>query len=187
MYELMDEIVFYVYEDNNQIYYENITKEWLKNRNTKFKEIKDARYVIKNGKRYYVNKINKIVHKNREVENAKWYVDLMGGKIVYLPTISEKDGIQCADYKYYSSSKGKWYYLEEKETNGRGKSVFYHALQNKDKQAKIFLIDCTNSFFTNKEIYEQINKVFKYKETQYVDTIIIKNGHKLFGIFKKGR
>ena len=111
----------------------------------------------------------------------------MGGKLVYLPTIGEDDGVQCADYKYYPLNSNKWYYLEEKETNGKGRSVFYHALQNKYKQATIFLIDCTDSNFTDAEIYEQINRVFKYKETQYVEIIIVKNGNNLFGIFKKGK
>ena len=189
MYEVIDEYVLYVFEDEEEynIFYKNITDEWLSRANKKVKEIKYAKYVIKNGKRYYVNKTNKIVHKNREVENAKWYVNLMGGKLIYLPTISEEDGIRCADYKYYPPNSKNWYYLEEKETSGKGKSVFYHALQNKEKQAKIFLIDCTDSCFSDKEIYEQINKVFKYKETQYVDIIIIKKNNSLFGVFKKER
>ena len=64
-------------------YYVDITEEWLHNSDTSVKEIGYAKYVIKNGKRYYVNKRNKIEHKNREVENARWYVNLMGGKIQF--------------------------------------------------------------------------------------------------------
>lgn len=173
MYEVLESHVYYIFESKagHEIFYKNIINEWLSNANKIVREVRNAKYVIKNGKRYYVNKTNKIIHKNREVENALWYVNLMGGKLVYLPTIGEEDGISCANYKYYPPNSKNWYYLEEKETNGKGKSVFYHALQNKEKQVKIFLIDCTDSCFREKEIYEQINKVFKYKETQYVDII----------------
>ena len=45
--------------------------------------------------------------------------------------------------------------------NGKSMATFYHTLQNKDKQAGIFLIDCTDSNFTDKEIYDDINYVFK--------------------------
>ena len=75
--------------------------------------------------------------------------------------------------------------MEEKETNGKSIATFYHALQNKDKQAEIFLIDCTDSSFTDKEIYDGINYVFKSMKTKFVKIIIVKNQDKLFGIFKK--
>ena len=91
MYEVMDDYIYYIFEDGNgyNIFYKDITDEWLSMSNKKVSEIKYARYFLKNGKRYYVNRTNKIVHKNREVENAIWYVNLMGGKLVYLPTISQ--------------------------------------------------------------------------------------------------
>ena len=187
MYEVMDDYIYYIFEDGNgyNIFYKDITDEWLSMSNKKVSEIKYARYVLKNGKRYYVNKTNKIVHKNKEVENAIWYVNLMGGKLVYLPTISQDGWISCADYKYYPSNSKKGYYLEEKEINGKSIATFYHALQNKDKQAEIFLIDCTDSSFTDKEIYDSINYVFKSMKTKFVKIIIVKNQDKLFGIFKK--
>lgn len=83
------------------LYYEDITSEWLEKSNPSYKEIRYAKYVIKNNKRYYTNKTNRVEHKNREVINAKWYINLMGGTIVYLPTINEDGGISIADYKYY--------------------------------------------------------------------------------------
>jgi len=120
MYEVLESHVYYIFESKagHEIFYKNIINEWLSNANKIVREVRNAKYVIKNGK---------------------------------------------------------------------GRSVFYHALQNKYKQATIFLIDCTDSNFTDAEIYEQINRVFKYKETQYVEIIIVKNGNNLFGIFKKGK
>ena len=187
MYEVMDDYIYYIFEDENgyNIFYKDITDEWLSMSNKKVREIKYARYVIKNGKRYYVNRTNKIVHKNREVENAIWYVNLMGGKLVYLPTINEDGGVSCADYKYYPSNSNKWYYLEEKEINGKSKNAFYHALENKNKQAEIFLIDCTGSSLTDKEILERINIIFISSKNDFIKAVIIKNNSELFGVFKK--
>lgn len=187
MYEVIDDYVYYIFEsqDEKKIFYKDITNEWLSTANGKISEVKCAKYVTKNGKRYYVNKTNKIIHKNREVENAKWYVNIMGGKLVYLPTISEDGGVACADYKYYPMNSNKWYYLEEKEIIGRSKNVFYHALESKHKQAEIFLIDCTNSNLTDKEIMERINMVFISSKNDYIKALIIKNNNKLFGVFKK--
>ena len=116
-------------------------------------------YVIKNNKRYYVNMTNKIDHKNREVENAKWFVDLMGGKLVFLPTINEDGGVSCADYKYYPPHSNKWYYLDNKETTGKGLNVFYHSLEGKDNQSNIFLIDCTYSYLSNEEILDEFKNI----------------------------
>lgn len=184
----LDNYLVYIYEDEveyKKMYFRDITEEWLMMADTDIKEVKNAKYVIKNKKRYYVNSTNKIIHKNKEEENARWYVDIMGGTLMYLPIINEDGGISCADYRYYSPHGNKYYYLEEKETNGKSKNTFYHALQSKHKQANIFLIDCTLSHFSDSEIYENLRRVFAYNETQFVNIVIVKNKNKLFGVFEK--
>ena len=47
---------------------------------------------------------------------------------------------------------------------GKGKNVFYHALEDKKNQSNIFLIDCTKSKLTNEEIEQRIDVVFKSKK-----------------------
>ncbi len=166
--------------------YEDVTDKWLKNRDLSYQETINAISVIKNEKEYLVNKTNKIEFINREKENGEWFVNTFGGKIEYLPTIQEDGGVSCSDYKYYPKKDNKeWFFLEEKETNGKGKNVFYHALEDKQEQAKIFLIDCTDSNLNDDEIYERINKVFISKETKFVEKIIIKNNDDLFGVFQR--
>ena len=115
----------YIFEEevtySTKINYEDITEEWLHNSDTSIKEINDAKYVVKNGKRYYVNKRNKIIHKNREIENAKWYINLMGGKLQYLPVINEGYKVKCADYRYYPP---QYNYLKG---SGRQSHTFYQS------------------------------------------------------------
>lgn len=150
--------------------YIDITNEWLKDvdKNKSKKIVKEAKYIVKGGKIYYTNNINKIIYMNNERENGLWYVKLMGGTLLYLPTISENGGISCVDYLYISSDNKLKYFLEDKEN-----------------QSNIFLIDCTKSNLTRKEINQRINIVFKSKKTSYVEVLIIKNGNKLYGVFSK--
>lgn len=167
--------------------YKDITDEWLKNSDKSIIKIEEAKYVVKNGVKYETNKTNVIEYKNKEKENGIWYVELMGGKLQYLPTIAESGGVSCSDYLYTSANGKIQYFLEEKETSKKGKNIFYHALEDKENQSNIFLIDCTNSNLTNEEINSRIERVFTSKKTQYVETIIIKNGQSLYGVFNKNK
>lgn len=168
--------------------YQDLTSEWLKKENKTYKAITFAKSIQKNGHLYEVNSTNKIALLNREKENAKWFVNQFGGRIEFLPTIQEDGGISCSDYKYYPYKDNKvWFYLEEKETNGKGRNVFYHALEDKEEQASVFLIDCTDSAMNICEIEERVKRVFTSKKTQYVETIIVKNHEDLVGVFGKNK
>lgn len=166
-------------------YYEDVTKKWLSKAKLEYKEVKRAVSIVKDGKRYKTNKRNRILLENMEEENGKWFVENFGGRIEYLPAINEDNGIQCSDYMYYKTKYAKGIFLEEKETHGKGKNVFYHALEDNESQAKIFLIDCTKSNFTDEEIHMRLLRVFRNVETNFVETVIIKNENKLFGVFNK--
>jgi len=175
----------YITIKNDMSLYDDVTNEWLSKSNLDYQEVKNAPSVLKNGKRYKVNNKNKIILENREKENGEWFVKTFGGRIEYLPVINEDECVECADYMYYKTKYSKGLFLEEKETHEKGKGIFYHALESKENQADTFLIDCTDSKFTNEEIYERLNRVFKYRETKYVKTVIIKRNDKLFGVFTR--
>lgn len=165
--------------------YKDVTEEWLKKAKLNYQEVKNVTSVLKNGKRYIVNNKNKIILKNREYENGVWFVKTFGGRIEFLPVINEVDGVSISDYMYYKSKYSKGIFLEEKETNGRSINSFWHALQNKEKQANIFLIDCTNSNLSNIEIFERISMIFQSRKTKFVQIVIIKNGNSLIGVFER--
>ena len=52
MYEVIDGNVYYIFEsqDENKIFYKDITNEWLSKANKMVREVRNAKYVIKNGK-----------------------------------------------------------------------------------------------------------------------------------------
>lgn len=168
--------------------YNDVTQEWLDKADTSYQELLNATSVKKGEKIYQVNKTNKIEFLNRERENAEWFVNKFGGKIEFLPTIQEDGGISCSDYKYFpKKNDNEWFYLEEKETNKKGKNIFYHALEDKEDQATTFLIDCTDSAMSIDEIQERVKRVFTSKKTQYVETIIVKNDNDLVGVFSNNK
>lgn len=177
--------------DENKQMYENITKEFLSTGDsTKNYGTSMVESVTVNGKEYKVNKQNKIELKNREKENAEWFLNMMGGKIEYMPEIGEDDSISMADYLYYPID-GEPYYIDNKEIilqKGQ-KTISINNIVSKVqsglKQANTFIIDVTNANLTDKEIIERVERVYTYKKISDAEkTLIIKNGEKLFGIFK---
>ena len=76
--------------------YEDITEKALKNK-VKYKVIKNATSVVINNRKFYVNKRNKIIHKNKEVEIANLLIENLGGVLEYLPEIKEIDNISNLD------------------------------------------------------------------------------------------
>jgi len=124
----------------------------------------------------YVNSINKIQFINGGKENGECFVNTFVSTIEYLPTIQEYGGVACAYYKYYPTKlKNKWYFIKEKETFGKSVKTFCHALENKQNQSNIFLIDCTKSYLGDKEILNKIELVLESKKTNYVDVVFVKN------------
>ena len=146
-------------------YFKDVTKEFLKKADPNNKVgVVLAKNIKKNGKVYYVNKYNRIKIKNHELENANWWISLMGGKIELLPEITEEDFVKIADYLYYPP-KGRKYFLENKEIifkNGEGKpgkNIIYHKILDGIGQANVFIIDCTNSKLDMEELLIRLNVV----------------------------
>lgn len=106
-------------------HYSNVTNIWLENSTPNKGKIKNATSVKINGKLFKVNKLNKIIHEKNEVGVAKWLKKIFGGKIEYLPTIGEQDGIQCADYLFRNE------FWDLKELNGNGKRTLEDAIKTK--------------------------------------------------------
>jgi hypothetical protein len=141
--------------------------------------IKDADFVIIKGKTYYTNKINKIEHKNNEVEVAKWLKETLGGDIYYLPRITQEDGIKTADYLWNNE------FWDLKEIFGNGKNTLYHAVENKKGQSNNFIFDVSGSKLNDKQIEDQIVSIYRLNKTKFVDTILVKRGNKILRVYKR--
>ncbi len=156
------------------------TKKFISNIDINKKAtIKNAKYVDINGKRYYVNDKNKIIHQKNEEGVAKWLKKRFGGKIEYLPNIGEKDGIQCADYLFKNE------FWDLKELTGNGKRTLEDAIKNKKKQASNFIIDISNSKMTKNELLNQALKIYGGKSLRWVDKFILKKDDELIAFLQR--
>lgn len=155
--------------NNNYI---NVSSKWLRKAKPNSHKIEDAKYVVKNNKRYYINNENKINHMNNKVEVAMWLESTFGGVLKYLPDINE-DNVKCADYYF---RKAHWNLVEIKDSN------LYDSIEQEKERANNFIIDVSRSKLNDKEIYQQIDRIFSY--AKWVDTIIVKRNYLLVGVFK---
>ena len=159
--------------------YDDVTDIWLKNK-TKYTNIKNAKSVVINKKRYFVNEINKINHTNNEVHIAKLLVKTFGGKLEYLPVIGEEDGIQCGDYFF----KNEIWDLKEIGKNVISeKRAVDNVLKRAKRQSSNFVLDITNCNLDRIKILNQIKKIYKNKCRDWIDKIIVFDNNKLLKVY----
>ena len=168
----------------NKIYYKDITNEFLKNAKPSVNYgVHFAKSITKDGVTYRVNKKNKINTRNHEIENAYWFLSIMGGKIILLPEIGSKRYVRMADYKY-KPVKGKSYFLENKEimsSKAPGKYCIYHKIKDSNEQANVIIVDITSSCINPNDYHLYMNIAFKYTKKQVV--LILKRKTNLLGIY----
>ncbi len=169
------------------IYYKDITNEFLKNAKPSVNfGVHFAKSITKDGITYRVNKRNRINIRNHEIENAYWFLSIMGGKIIILPEIASKEYIKMADYKY-KPVKGKAYFIEEKEVFGNdnsiivGRNCIYHKIKDSKNQSDVILLDISNVILSKLNLHYYLNYTFKF--LNYSVIVIIKKNNRLIGIY----
>lgn len=157
------------------------TKKIIDNIDTnKVATIKDAGFVNVDGKKYYVNDKNKIIHEFNEVSVAEWIKDYLHLDVEYLPNIAEDDSVKLGDYKI--NNKEIW---ELKTINGNGKRTLDSAIKNKKEQAAIFVLDLTYSKIEDEEAIKQSIAIFRNRN--WVEKIILKRKNTILKVFNKKR
>jgi len=89
-----------------------------------------------------------------------------------LPRVNYPENISSPDYLWNDE------YWDLKNINGCGKRCIEDSIKNKEKQARNFILDITNSSLKLEEVYIQLNNLFSSKKTIFVDKIlVIKNNN----------
>ena len=159
--------------------YEDITKKALKNK-VKYKVIKNATSVVINNRKFYVNKRNKIIHKNKEVEIANLLIETLGGVLEYLPEIKEIDNIKCADFLY----QNEMWDLKElgKQVTSKTRAVD-NVLKKSKRQSNNFILDITECPLNRDNIIYQVKRI--YDKRPWIDKVIIFDNKKLLKFYKR--
>ena len=168
---------------NTDIGYIDVTEEWLANATPNSHKVKDRNYYETiEGIKYYVDNKNVILeYSKKEKETAIWLENIFGGEIFMLPRINKPDGIMTADYLIDNE------YWDLKNINGRGKRVIEDAIKKKRNQSNNFIFDITKSKIKKDDLFNQLEKIYKSKTTNWVNKIIVKKGNKVIKCFIKGK
>ncbi len=159
--------------------YEDITEKALKNK-VKYKVIKNATSVVINNRKFYVNKRNKIIHKNKEVEIANLLIETLGGVLEYLPEIKEIDNIKCADFLY----QNEMWDLKElgKRVTSKTRAVD-NVLKKSKRQSNNFILDITKCPLNRDNIIYQVKRI--YDKRPWINKIIIFDNNKVLKFYKR--
>lgn len=165
--------------------YVDITNQWsdisdVNNKETKVLE-KDEIFNY-NGEKYIIDDhFVKYRTKQNEREFADWLVKKTGLNIQLNPEVEFPENISVADCTIYKKKQFLGNY-DMKIVTGKSSQLLFHNVDRKEKQAKKFLFEATDSPLTINELVKQIDKLFKWK-APWVEEIGIKKG-KQFLIFK---
>lgn len=165
--------------------YVDITNQWsdisdVNNKETKVLE-KDEIFNY-NGEKYIIDDhFVKYRTKQSEREFADWLVKKTGLNIQLNPEVEFPENISVADCTIYKKKQFLGNY-DMKIVTGKSSQLLFHNVDGKEKQAKKFLFEATDSPLTINELVKQIDKLFKWK-APWVEEIGIRKG-KQFLIFK---
>lgn len=159
--------------------YLDVTKEWLDTATLNSHMVQDRHYFEKDNVKYQVDGENVVLdYSNKEKEVAEWLENTFGGEIYMLPRVNNPEGIQTADYLF----RGECWDL--KEITSKSKQALYHSVYKKKKQSNNFIFDITNSDLTLDNIKQQINNLYKRKDCEFINKIIIKKDN-IFLIYRR--
>lgn len=160
-------------------YCTDYTKEFLSNIDTKkVATLTDAEYIDINGKRYYVNETNKIIHEFNEVPVAEWIKNKLHMDVEYLPNIGEDQNVKLGDYLV--DKKEIW---ELKTIKGNGSRTLDSAVKEKKGQSSIFILDITYTEMEDTEAIKQAFDVFRRRD--WINEIILKRKNNILKVYKR--
>lgn len=161
--------------------YKDVTPEWKKVNEDEAKEVKDLTEWKHNGEVYKVDGINiKLEYNNREKEVGSMLAREYGLDVSMVPVASGKyNAVKTPDYLIAGE---KW---DLKELKGESKDAIRNAIHKKKEQADNFIIDITEYKKDISFIYKQVEGVFNYSNTSFVNSLIILKDNEILGVFKK--
>ena len=163
-------------------YYIDITKNYINKKVKKRKRIEILEYYQLNGKKYFIDGRHvKIDVKEKELLMAKYLKDTFGGVIYLVPKVDEPSFIKTPDFYW----RGEYWDL--KEILGNGKNNIGNKVKNSKGQTSNYILDNSKLVMSNEEAINQIKHIYRDKERNWVDKIILIENKKIIKVFKKNK
>lgn len=149
----------------------DVTNQWLEKATPNSHEIADLDYWIIDNNKMLVDGKNIVLDYKKDGEEykcAEWLKNTFGGEIFMCPRINEPKGIETPDYLY---RKEFW---DLKSITGDGKHTLDSSIKKKKNQANNFILDITNSKIPKEEAIRQLDLIFKSRDRNWINKIILK-------------
>lgn len=153
----------------------DVTELWQKDATPNSHAVQGLRSFTINGATYTVDGHNVVLdYSAHEKEIAELLEREFGGELYMVPRVNNPQGISAPDYLF----RGKGYDLKTLSKEA-GENTIINRIKKARKQSKNFILDLTNAKkITDPVLKSQIQRIYKDKETAFVDTIIvIRNGN----------
>lgn len=153
----------------------DVTELWRKDATPNSHAVQGLRSFTINGATYTVDGHNVVLdYSAHEKEIAELLEKEFGGELYMVPRVNNPQGISTPDYLF----RGKGYDLKTLSKEA-GENTIINRIKKARKQSKNFILDLTNAKkITDSVLKSQIQRIYKDKETAFVDTIIvIRNGN----------
>jgi hypothetical protein len=153
----------------------DVTELWRKDATPNSHAVQGIRSFTINGATYTVDGHNVVLdYSAHEKEIAELLEREFGGELYMVPRVNNPQGISTPDYLF----RGKGYDLKTLSKEA-GENTIINRIKKARKQSKNFILDLTNAKkITDAVLKSQIQRIYKDKETAFVDTIIvIRNGN----------
>lgn len=161
--------------------YHDITGNWYPDAVPNSHTVQDLQSVTVNGVTYQVDGHNVVLdYSPHEKEIAELLERKVGGELYMVPRVNNPQGVSTADYLFH----GKWYDLK---TIGKtvGKNPIVNRVKNAKKQSNNFVFDISKTTLSDQSISEQIEKIYRDREAQFVDEIVLIRDGKIERVLKR--
>ena len=161
--------------------YHDITGNWYPDAVPNSHPVQDLQSVTVDGVTYQVDGHNVVLsYSPHEKEIAELLEREVGGEMYMVPRVNNPQGVCTPDYLFH----GKGYDLK---TIGKdsGPNAIYNRVKKSKKQSQNFIVDVTQVQPGDALIEEQIQKIYRMKETSFVDEIVIIDDGKIVRVAKR--
>ncbi len=162
--------------------YADVTEQWRKEATPNSHIVQDLHEYTVNGVTYKVDGHNVVLdYSPHEKEIAELLEKEFGGELYMVPRVNNPEGISTPDYLF----RGIGYDLK---TLGRSASTntIINRIKKAKRQSSCFVIDITEAQNIDETIVQrQVEKIFKDKETCFVDTVIFVRNMEAYRVVKR--
>lgn len=162
--------------------YADVTEQWRKEATPNSHIVQDLHEYTVNGVTYKVDGHNVVLdYSPHEKEIAELLEKEFGGEIFMVPRVNNPERVATPDYLF----RGFGYDLK---TLGRsaGTNTIINRIKKARRQSSRFVIDITEAQNIDEAIVQrQVEKIFKDKETCFVDTVIFVRNMEVYWVVKR--